>query len=76
MLSVKEISLRCHMPSDIRSLQNFDIDKTVWKEICYPVCPLEHNFYDEVSHHVRPLPKLNSEGGSFANFIVSKLEEI
>lgn len=72
MLSIREIALQCNLPLNIRSLRNFNVEPELRKRICYPDYAVEHNFYEEVSHHVKRLPEMNSDGRAFADLIISK----
>ena len=72
MLSIREIALQCNLPLNIRSLRNFNVEPELRKRICYPDYAVEHNFYEEVSCHVKRLPEMNSDGRAFADLIISK----
>ena len=75
MLSIEEISRKCGLPHDVSSLKSFTIETEIWNNICNPVYPIEHNFYDEIHHTLKRLPKMSLDARAFADYVLSDLNQ-
>ena len=75
MLSIQEIARECSLRSDVPALNNFTIEQQIWKSICNPIYPVGHNFYDEIPHTVKRLPKMSLDAQVFAESVLSDLQQ-
>ena len=75
MVSIEEIARKCRVTSALPSINSFTIEEEIWKNICNPVYPIEHNFYDEIPHTVKRLPKMSLEACAFADSVLADVEQ-